>query len=777
MYTNILVLDDGTEIQDGAAGSAITSLVYTSTVSSTTDLCPGAACAGKIEFTVWVDPGAALVFTSGTRMQYYQQDDTGARTLVGTFWAVKPTKQSRNTYKVYAYDAVSKLDGIQSTWLRSIQDNFPMSLWAFAQAVAQQCGVTLESTALPRSGDYQVQAFYSDNLTGRQLLSWVAEASCTFLRATPDGGIEFAWYVEKASTGIFPDGTEHWVALDLSGELLACADGSIWTYNQDTAAYRSGGLSYEEYTTAPILKVQIKQSDDDVGVIYPPDETGQNALVIQGNLLLTTESAAAMQPVAQAIFETMQEISYTPLQASLFSEGRAFAAGDIITTTTPQGNALQTYLMTVQQQGGKISVESTGNARRDGTAAVNSQKWQNLQGKMLEIEADVDGLEVTASDLQGNYTQLSQTVDGLEVKASDLQGNYTQLSQTVDGLDMTVVKKGQVRTQFAADADSVDITSGLISFKSNTLAVDSSNFKLNAAGNVTASGSFSSNNGVGGAGRNESTLSSGSIAFRRTTSAGQNLMAAEVYGLGANAAHGCMNIYGTDASNNNNIGQFIVQGSYTGGQVWIRNAAGQNEITLFGGNGGNAGFEGNVDIKGETGLGVSKNISCQSINVWGGGKSRVVPTSFGPLKMAAFETPEPTFADTGSAVCDETGICCLALHPKLAETLSAAQQLKWLVTPTAPGALWVEKQPDGTALVHGEPAQTFDWLCMGAQAGFDAQYAEQAEYGPPMEPNPAYGQLDLMETFTRETERGLESLLQGWDADAFVKQLMEGAFA
>lgn len=777
MYTNILVLDDGTEIQAGAAGSAITSLVYTSTVSSTTDLCPGAACAGKIEFTVWVDPGASLVFTSGTRVQYYQQDDTGARTLVGTFWAVKPTKQTRNTYKVYAYDAVSKLDGIQSTWLRSIHDSFPMSLWAFAQAVAQQCGVTMESIALPRSGDYQVQAFYSDNLTGRQLLQWVAEASCTFLRATPDGGIEFAWYVEKASTGIFPDGTEHWVALDLSGEILSCADGSIWTYNQDTAAYRSGSLSYEEYTTAPIVKVQIKQSDDDVGVIYPPDETGQNALVIQGNLLLTTESAAALQPVAQAIFETMQEISYTPLQASLFTEGRAFAAGDIITATTPQGNALQTYLMTVQQQGGRISVESTGNASRDGTAAVNEQKYTNLRGKMLEIQTSVDGLNIKASELSGQYTLLNLTVDGLTTKTDNLQGDYTQLEQTVDGLDLTVVKKGQVRTQFAADDDSVDITSGLISFKSNTLAVDSSNFKLNAAGNVTASGSFSSNNGVGGAGRNESTLSSGSIAFRRTTSAGQNLLAAEVYGLGANAAHGCMNIYGTDASNNNNIGQFIVQGSYTGGQVWIRNAAGQNEITLFGGNGGNAGFEGNVDIKGETGLGVSKNISCQSINVWGGGKSRVVPTSFGPLKMAAFETPEPTFADTGSAVCDETGICCLVLHPKLAETLSAVQQLKWLVTPTAPGALWVEKQPDGAALVHGEPGQTFDWLCMGAQAGFDAQYAEQAEYGPPMEPNPAYGQLDLMETFTRETERGLESLLQGWDADAFVKQLMEGAFA
>lgn len=759
MLKNVLVLDDGSEIVAGYVGqNAIINLSHTAMVSSTTDLVPGAACSAKIEVTIWVEPGGSLVITSGTRMRYYREDASGARTLVGTFWAVKPTRQTRNTYKVLAYDVVSKLDGIQSTWLRSIQGDFPMTIWAFAQRVAQRCNVEIANAELPRNGDYQVAAFYSDNLTGRQMLAWVAQAACTFLRATPDGKLDFAWYEMLAGYGISPGTNAEGVytALDLSGQLLATVDGEIWTFAQPQAGYYSGTLSYEDYTTAPIDKVQIKQTDDDVGVLYPPDEAGTNALIIQGNLLLTTQTADALRPVAQAIYEQMQGVTYTPLQVDIPYTSDAPAPGEIISLTDAYGRQMQTYIMSRTISGQRVTLESTGNARRDGTAAVNSQKWQNLQGKMLEIEADVDGLEVTASDLQGNYTQLSQTVDGL---------------------DLTVVKKGQVRTQFAADADSVDITSGLISFKSNTLAVDSSNFKLNAAGNVTASGSFSSNNGVGGAGRNESTLSSGSIAFRRTTSAGQNLLAAEVYGLGANAAHGCMNIYGTDASNNNNIGQFIVQGSYTGGQVWIRNAAGQNEITLFGGNGGNAGFEGNVDIKGETGLGVSKNISCQSINVWGGGKSRVVPTSFGPLKMAAFETPEPTFADTGSAVCDETGICCLVLHPKLAETLSAAQQLKWLVTPTAPGALWVEKQPDGAALVHGEPGQTFDWLCMGAQAGFDAQYAEQAEYGPPMEPNPAYGQLDLMETFTRETERGLESLLQGWDADAFVKQLMEGAFA
>ena len=221
MLKNVLLLDDGSEIVAGKVGkNAILSLSYTAMVSSTTDLVPGAACANKLEITIWVEPGGSLVITSGTRLRYYQEDASGARTLVGTFWAVKPTRQTRNTYKIYAYDVVSKLDGIQSTWLRSIQGDFPMTLWAFAQAVAARCGIEIANSELPRSGDYQVQAFYADDLTGRQLLAWVAEASCTFLRATPAGQLEFAWYIGRAQSGIGPEAGSEWTALDLSGQLL-----------------------------------------------------------------------------------------------------------------------------------------------------------------------------------------------------------------------------------------------------------------------------------------------------------------------------------------------------------------------------------------------------------------------------------------------------------------------------------------------------------------------------------------------------------------------------
>lgn len=442
MYKNILVLDDGTEISAGKVGhNAIRALTCTETVSSTTDLCPGAACASKLEITIWVEPGGDLVITSGTRLVHYREEASGTRTRCGTYWAVKPTRQTRNTYKIYAYDAVSRLDGIQSTWLRSIQGQFPMTLWAFAQLVARRCGVEIANDTLPRNGDYQVQAFYADDLTGRQLLSWVAQASCTFLRSMPDGKIGFDWYTEHVTPGIGP------------------------TAGQEQLGYYSGGLSYEDYTTAPIVKVQIRQTDDDVGVIYPADETGANALVIQGNLLLTTQTADALRPVAQAIYDTMHGVSYTPMRVDIPYTADAPAPGQIITLEDAYGRRMQTYVMSRTISGQRVTLESTGNARRDSTAAVNEQKYTNLTGKMLEISAGVEGLNVKASELSGNYSELSQTVEGFKTevqetvssqneKISTVESNYSSLSQTVSGLSSTVSSVKTTANNAASKADS-----------------------------------------------------------------------------------------------------------------------------------------------------------------------------------------------------------------------------------------------------------------------------------------------------------------------------------
>lgn len=442
MYKNILVLADGTEISAGAAGkNAIISLTYTATVTTTTDLCPGAACSNKIELEIWVEPGENLRITSGTELAYYKQDESGARNLVGTFWAVKPTKQSRNTYKIYAYDAVSKLDGIQSTWLRENQDIFPISIWEFAQTVANRSGVEIENSSLPINGGHMVQAFYADNLTGRKLLSWVAEASGTFLRATPEGKIEFAWYTPAEEDVGAGSGSQRAI-VRLASEVLRTSQSQIYTIGVVPKFYYQGSLSFEDYTCKAIDKVQIKQSDDDVGTIYPPDESGSNAWVISGNLLLTAQTAEDLQSVAQALFGVLDGVTYVPCSFDTKDDG-TIEVGNTVQVTDPRGNVFTTFIMTGTYHNGKVTFEGTGNASRDGTAAVNEQSYTNWQGKVLEISSSVDGLKIINRDLQENLASLELTIDGIETNVQK------QLDDMTDYVDQ---KTGEIKDQAVSEA-------------------------------------------------------------------------------------------------------------------------------------------------------------------------------------------------------------------------------------------------------------------------------------------------------------------------------------
>lgn len=56
----------------------------------------------------------------------------------------------------------------------------------------------------------------------------------------------------------------------------------------------------------------------------------------------------------------------------------------------------------------------------------------------------------------------------------------------------TPVQSGNIRSKFAMDASSVTIDAGRLTFNSNTIVINSTNFKLDASGNVTAKGAFES---------------------------------------------------------------------------------------------------------------------------------------------------------------------------------------------------------------------------------------------------------------------------------------------
>lgn len=394
MYYSVLRLPNGTELKGGEAGSTLKALTLHTAVNAGQEFTIGSAFSDYIEAEIWADPGGSLQITAGDALTYYRQDDAGSRTKVGVFYAEKPTRTKRNSYKVTAYDTMSKLDADFSGWLHANQAQFPKTIWQLVQLACQRAGVTLASSSLPINGSYSVQAFYADDLTCRQIISWAAEAAGCYAHMNADGKLQFLTYTDKRSTAkITPDGASN------------------------STAYYADSLSYEDYTVKAIEKVQIRQSDRDVGVIYPDSTTATNTYAVQGNLLLTTGTEANLKTVVQNLYNVLKNVTYTPCKVSVPSSS-GLTCGQIVHVKDARGREFDTYLMSATISSGKASFESMGSASRESSSAVNSQSYKNLTGKMLEIKTSVDGLEVKASDLTGKYTDLKATVDGLssEVK-------------------------------------------------------------------------------------------------------------------------------------------------------------------------------------------------------------------------------------------------------------------------------------------------------------------------------------------------------------------------
>lgn len=673
MYKHKLLLPDGSTLSSGTdpQAGAIRSVQLTEQVADATDPAPGAACAACLELELWT-PDETLQVTQGMELTLFRLDTgTGTETRLGLFTAEQPVRSSAHLYRITAYDRMTRLDRDLSAWLQERQAAFPMTLAALVEGVCGACGLPLAEGAardLPNAG-YAVARFYADGLTGRQLIQWAAQAAGRFARIDPRGQLTFGWYTPPpAAYALGPGDGVSPTALRLAGTVLRTAGGQVWRFAQTRWGYLQGSLTYEDYTTAPVDKVQLRQSDSDLGVICPAEGGGDNTLVVQGNLLLTSERADPLRPVARTLLEAMAPLEYTPLTVSVLAgRGPLPEPGGGLWVVDAAGRQHRFYVMRRTVAGQKITLEATGNPRRDSVTAVNTRRYTDLRGKLLEVRSDIDGLDV---------------------KASELDGQYTDLAVTVDGLDLTVVRKGEVRTQFAADASSVTVNSGLISFAANTLAIDSSNFKLTAQGDVTATGSFSSQGG----GLRSAIVNGGFYNYL------YEQLCASIYGYTEEGQHmGSMRLYGLN--NSGGRGNFaVVRAMMNGGALALYGPDDDLQLQVING------------VIQARGLGIT------------GEKNRLVDTSYGCLKLHTVESPKPVFQDCGTGVCDEAGLCLLVPDPRFAETISPRQEPVWQVTATAPGALWVEPGP--TALVHGTPGQTFCWTVTAPQRDYDDQYAQ-----------------------------------------------------
>lgn len=395
MLKNILILPDGRELSSGTAGMGIASLTLTQSVNAENELTLGSVCADMLEATVY--DGGELCLAQGQEITLYKADDAGNRTKIGVFILEKPIRAGENSYKILAYDRVTKLDKDVTDWLSSLS-GWPYKLWDFAYMAAKVCGVEL-SGALP---EYTVEKFTARGITGRKLFAWIGQLSGSFCKADPDGALEFKWYTPAQPTQL-----------------------TVLSRNE------------MDYAVAPIDNVRLALTELDVGVCYP--DSGENTYSITGNYLLAGKTPEQLRPIAQSLYEKLKAVSYTPCSVKALAE-LVLQPGQILTL----GNKT-VYIMTKTQTGQTETLASTGAYNRNCATVRNETTLKSLSGQVLEVKAELDGLQVENRKGEQALAKLNLQVGGItaevsrqNAQAESLATQLTQLSQTAQDLSFTV---------------------------------------------------------------------------------------------------------------------------------------------------------------------------------------------------------------------------------------------------------------------------------------------------------------------------------------------------
>lgn len=371
----------------------IVSCKYSSQVNSSRNLTVGDATASSVELDL---RNTSTPISQGERLVYYQVED-GTENLVGVFFAEAPTIATKNTCRVVAYDGIAKLSADFSEWLNGNQSLFPLTVRQLAQYACDVAGVTLTKDAFDNE-DVEIPAFYAQGVTARQIVSWAAQFAGKFVRCNTLGVVEFAWYSNSEVT-------------------IAANSLATLTYFQDR-------LVVQDYQTEEIKRVQFKQDVNDVGVIYPPDASG-NTFSISSNGLAASLDSSTISSIAESLYEKLRYITYTPLEV-LVPRTAKVKAGDIISVTDSAGNAMSTYVMSVYFDQSGLLVSSTGDKTYGDKAAVSSEQYKNIPGKVLTLQKDIDGLRIENKDTSGKLANVSLDVNGLKTQVSN---NSTQISE------------------------------------------------------------------------------------------------------------------------------------------------------------------------------------------------------------------------------------------------------------------------------------------------------------------------------------------------------------
>jgi hypothetical protein len=387
----------------------------------------------------------------------------------------KPTDDKRYR-NVTAYDVIYDIGESEvSSWYNGLK--FPLTLKQFRDSFFSYFGVEQVAATLPNDSMEVAETIKPSELSGQTVMEAICSINGCFGHINHDGKFEYV-FLKEIISGLYPKKGLY-------------PQKGLYPRKGSEKEKVTGGkyktVKYEDFVCQKVTKVQIRQSENDIGAVYPDTEITENdnSYILQDNFLVYGMGADALETVARNLYEVIKVVKYRPYNCEKIGNP-CLSLGEAVNVYTAK-EIIESYVLSrtykgIQQPIDTISATGKAPKYSEQVNGINKSIIQ-LRGKTNELERNVEETRSEIKDVEsGLDTKITQTAGKIELEAKRAIDAEVELAAAIsvqaDQIKLKV-SKGDVSSQLS-------IESGQVSISGNRFVLDSTNFSITADGKVTA---------------------------------------------------------------------------------------------------------------------------------------------------------------------------------------------------------------------------------------------------------------------------------------------------
>lgn len=339
----------------------------------------------------------------------------------GKYKVYSDTPTADRRYRdVVAYDKMYDIINTDLTeWYNSLftTDDTEMTMKVFRDSLMNYLGVEQEDVTLVNDNMVIKKTIQPTQLAGGDVISAICEINGCFGHIGRDGKFHYV-FLPKYAQGLYPSNN-----LYPSNDLYP-RDSSA--NKIDTSLYID--CKYEDYLSQRITKLQIRQEENDIGIIYPWGTSTEtdNTYIIQDNFLVYGKSASELEEIAGNLFEIIKDTEYRPFNAEVVGNP-CFEVGDAIRFNTKY-QIVESYVLnrTLKGvQGLRDSFSADGEEYYSEKVNAFETQIKQLKGKTNTLERNVEETRSEIKDVEkGLQSEILQTAESITQTVSAMQTKW-----------------------------------------------------------------------------------------------------------------------------------------------------------------------------------------------------------------------------------------------------------------------------------------------------------------------------------------------------------------